>query len=131
MNIDENRYKFVTAQQNYLNEKILEAFSQFVTILVTIIGGVIWLRSQSSWPQIWPQTREIASYVVSLLGVQALLRIGINAFSWWGFRKAESAITKHQVSLPRFPRSATQEILLSITIVVATIGAIWLLRALQ
>lgn len=131
MTMQEDRYKFVTAQQNYLNEKILETFSQFVTIISTIAGGVIWLRAQNSWPSVWPQAKEIAIALVLLLGTQALLRIWINAKSWWGFRRAESLLTQGEVPEPTFPRSAIQELIFTLVIAATTFGALCLLWKLQ
>lgn len=131
MSINDDRYKFVTAQQNYLNEKILETLSQFITITSTLAGGVIWLRAQPTWPAVWPQVKAIAVGLVLLLGIQALLRIWINATSWWGFRQAESSLTQGQVAPPKFPRSAMQELAFAIVITVTTGTAIWLLWRLQ
>jgi len=43
---DEKRYEFVTAQQRYTNEKIIEAFNLFIKLGSGIVAGFIWVKTQ-------------------------------------------------------------------------------------
>lgn len=127
----EERYRFVTSQLSYFNEKIIEAFNLFIKLLTAIAGGVIWLRLQTDWGTVWTQIRGIVVALVILVGFSSVLLVIFNLSSWWGFRKAESFLLKGKIPLPVFPKSARQELLMMLVIAVSTIGAsilIWNLK---
>jgi hypothetical protein len=131
MPIPEERYKYVCGQLNYLNDKILESFTQFVTLLTAIAGGVIWLRPQKEWSAIWNQTKPLAIALIVVVALQAIVRVWLNLWSWWGFRQAESELTNGAVQPPLFPRSASQELTLSIVIIITLVGALILVSRIQ
>ena len=131
MPISEERYKYVCGQLNYLNDKILETFTQFVNLIAAIAGGIIWLRTQSAWPQIWLQAKPLTVGLLIVVTFQALIRVWLNLWSWWGFRHAESALTDGAVPAPRFPRSASQELTLSSVIALTLAGALILVARIH
>src|ERR1051326_3814610 len=131
MSIEEERYKYVCGQLNYLNDKILESFSQFVTLITAIAGGIVWLRTQKEWIAIWSQTKPLANALIVVVAMQALVRIWLNLWSWWGFRVAESTLTRGGVPSPHFPRSDSQELTLSLVIVITLVGSLILITRIQ
>lgn len=127
----EERYRFVTSQLSYFNEKIIEAFNLFIKLLTAIAGGVIWLRLQTDWGTVWIQIRGIVVALIVLVGLSSVLLIIFNLSSWWGFRKAESFLLKGKIPPPVFPKSARQELLMMLVVTASTIGAgilIWNLK---
>jgi hypothetical protein len=127
----EERYRFVTSQLSYFNEKIIEAFNLFIKLLTAIVGGVIWLRLQTDLGTVWIQIRGIVIGLVMLVGLSSILLVIFNLSSWWGFRKAESFLLNGKIPPPVFPKSARQELLMMLVIAVSTIGAsilIWNLK---
>lgn len=127
----EERYRFVTSQLSYFNEKIIEAFNLYIKLITAIAGGVIWLRLQVDWGAVWIQIRGIVVALTILVGFASVLLVIFNLSSWWGFRKAESLLLKGKIPLPVFPRSARQELLMMLVIATSTIGAsilIWNLK---
>ena len=131
MALEEERYKFVTGQLGYHNDKILETFSQFTVLISAVVGGIFWLRARPEWPQIWSDVRDLAYAIVVLIGFQAIMRIVLNLLTWWGYRHAEVALTSGAAPTPRFPGSCLQEVLFIGTILVATVGALILLAHLH
>src|SRR5262249_9782714 len=89
----EERYKFVTSQCVYCNEKVVQSFSLLLKMVSAFTGGVIWLRLQPNWIDIWPQVKGIAFWTFIFLGVGIELMIFRNVRAWWGFRRAESERT--------------------------------------
>ncbi len=127
----EERYRFVTSQLSYFNEKIIEAFNLFIKLLTAIAGGVLWLRLQNDWGTVWIQIRGIVVALIMLVGFSSILLVIFNLSSWWGFRKAESFLLKGKIPPPVFPKSARQELLMMFVIAISTIGAsilIWNLK---
>ena len=127
----EERYRFVTSQLSYFNEKIIEAFNLFIKLLTAITGGVIWLRLQTDWGTVWIQIRGIVVALIMLVGFSSILLVIFNLSSWWGFRKAESFLLKGKIPPPVFPKSARQELLMMLVITISAIGAsilIWNLK---
>ena len=127
----EERYRFVTSQISYFNEKIIEAFNLYIKLITAIAGGVIWLRLQVDWGTIWIQIRGIVVALIILVGIASILLVIFNLSSWWGFRKAESFLLKGKIPPPMFPKSARQELLLMLVIATSAIGAsilVWNLK---
>jgi len=127
----EERYRFVTSQLTYFNEKIIEAFNLYVKLITVIAGGVIWLRLQLDWVTVWKQIRSIVVALILLVGFSSILLVTFNLTSWWGFRKAESYLLNGKVPPPVFPKSARQELLLMLVIATSAIGAsilVWNLK---
>ena len=127
----EERYKFVTSQCVYCNEKIIQSFTLFLKMVSTFAGGVIWLRLQQNWMDIWPQIGTLAVWLLVLLGLGTMLMIFRNLRAWWGFRKAESELTGGAVPTPTFPRSCLVEIFLMLVVLVTTIGGVRFLLRMQ
>lgn len=115
------RYKVVTTQMQYFNEKIIEAFKLHIQLVTAITGGYIWLRSNPSALQTtqWIQTAIPA--LMLFIGFTISLLIGFNLSTWWGYRMAESKILNGIVPPPVFPKSARQEIIM-IVVVIASSG---------
>ena len=119
----EERYRFVTSQLTYFNEKIIEAFNLYIKLITAIAGGLIWLRLQVDWVTVWVQIRGIVVALILLVGFASILLVTFNLTSWWGFRKAESFLLKGKIPSPVFPKSARQELLMMILIAISAIGA--------
>ncbi len=119
----ESRYKFVTSQLSYFNEKIIEAFNLYIKLISATAGGVIWLRFQEDWALIWIQIRVIVVSLIGLISLVSIILILINLSAWWGFRKAESFLLNGKVPPPVFPKSARQELLMICVIAISAIGA--------
>jgi hypothetical protein len=113
---DIDRYHFVVSQLQYFNEKIIEVFSLFIKLATAVAGGVIWLRLQPDWPTIWPQVRWLAVSTVVMIAIASILMIGFNLRSWLGFRRTELQLVGQAVPPTTLPRSASQEILMTIVI---------------
>lgn len=118
----EERYKFVTSQLIYCNEKILQTFTFFIKLISTFVGGLIWLRLQSNFPTVWSQTKGLAVAVFLLSGVGTFLMIYRYLRTWWGFRQAESNLTAGAVPTPKFPRSCQTELFMMLVVVVTTVA---------
>ncbi|RJP49180.1 MAG: hypothetical protein C4586_07805 [Anaerolineaceae bacterium] len=127
----EERYRFVTSQLSYFNEKTIEAFNLYIKLITAIAGGVIWLRLQIDWGTVWIQIRGIVVALILLVGFASILLVIFNLSSWWGFRKAESFLLKGKIPPPVFPKSARQELLIMLVIATSAIGAsilVWNLK---
>ena len=123
------RYKFITSQLQYFNEKIVEAFRLYIQLVTAVMGGYIWLKSQTQTvvPSNW--VRVVFPALMVFIGLGSVLLIVVNLSSWWGFRKAESALLKGIVPPPVFPRSARQEIVMIMVIIaISSVGAWYLAR---
>ncbi|MFL6521536.1 MAG: hypothetical protein ACJ8NS_15055 [Chthoniobacterales bacterium] len=127
----EERYKFVTSQLVYCNEKILQSFTFFLKLISTLAGGVIWLRLQPNSAVIWSQIRSLAAWLLGLAGVGAILMIYRYVRTWWGFRKAESHLTAGAVPRPRFPHSCQMELYMMLVIGITTYAGIRFLHGFQ
>jgi hypothetical protein len=119
---DDERYKFVTSQLTYHNEKIIEAFNLFIKLTSAVAGGAIWLRVQATGPSLWPTIRPLAVGLLVLFGISAALLVGFNLHTWWGFRKAESRLTNGAVRAPSFPGSCRQELVMVAVIIATTVA---------
>lgn len=128
---NEERYKFVTSQCVYCNEKLIQSFTLFLKMVSTLAGGVIWLRLQPNWSVIWSKIDSLAVWLLVLLGLGTILMIYRYLAAWWGFRKAESELTGGVVRAPRFPRSCMVEISLIIIVAVTTCGGVRFLLQMQ
>ena len=127
----EERYKFVTSQCVYCNEKIIQSFTLFLKLVSTLAGGVIWLRLQPNWADVWSKVESLAVWLLILLGIGTVLMIYRYVVAWWGFRKAESALTAGAVPEPRFPRSCIVELFLMVIVLVTTFGGSRFLLKMQ
>jgi hypothetical protein len=125
MALKEKRYEFVTSQIRYHNDKMIDAFKYFVSIFSLIIGGVFWLLSQQNLDCFLKAfVVGFSPYLTLLIGTTSILLIISNYVSWWGYRKAETALTDGDVVPPSFPKSANSQILM-ILVILISIVAFW------
>jgi hypothetical protein len=122
---DEKRYEFVTEQQRYTNEKIIEAFDLFVKLASGIVAGLIWIRTQNLDKATQLLVSSLVPWLYSLVALSSAVNIFANLRAWWGYRKAESELTESLVPPPRFPRSCINEMVFLLLIALTTVGC-WL-----
>ncbi len=85
----DKHYENLTIHLRYLNDKIIEAFSLFIKLATTIIGGVFFLHLKL--PQADSQRasmRYATNGLIILVGLSMILLIWDNLFSWLRYRKA-------------------------------------------
>lgn len=114
------RYKVVTAQMQYFNEKIIEALKLYIQLVTAITGGYIWLRSNPSTLQTMQWVQTAIPALMLFVGFTISLLIGFNFSTWWGYRMAESKLLNGIVPSPVFPKSARQEIIMVVVVIVSS-----------
>jgi len=115
------RYKFVTSQLQYFNDKIIESFKLYIQLVTAISGGYLWLKTQSQTADTLTWARVAAPALMIFVGLTIILLIIVNLSSWWGYRKAESNLLGGVVPTPVFPKSARQELVM-IVVIITTSG---------
>lgn len=119
------RYKFVTSQLSYFNDKIIESFKLYIQLISAVTGGYVAVRTQAVATPVARIAQVVIPGLTVFIGLGAVLLILVNLSSWWGFREAESRLLKGDVPPPVFPRSARQELVMIAAIVLATTLGAW------
>ncbi len=114
----ERRYEFVTAQQRYYNEKIIEAFLLFVKLATAIVGGVVWLNIQELPQADQKLYNTSALWLFVAVATATLMMVWVNLDAWWGYREAEIDLSPEAPKLKPF-LSCRIEILMSLIIIFA------------
>ena len=118
---DEKQYEFITGQLNYHNDKIIDAFSQFVKLVSAIIAGGVWMITQQLDAGTKTLIGKVAMWLILLVSISSTLLILINLRVWWGYRKTVSKLVgTERAPLPRFPRSSSSELVMILVIIVTT-----------
>ena len=84
----EKQYENVTNHLRYLNEKIIDAFSRFITLATAIIGGVFYIHINLALDD--PRRKMLnlpASAALMLVGFGTVVLILSNLHAWIGYRK--------------------------------------------
>ena len=122
---DAERYKFVTSQLQYFNDKIIESFKLYIQLVTAVTGGYLWLKTQNQITGALAWARVAAPALMIFIGLAIISLIIVNLSSWWGYRKAESELLGGVVPIPVFPKSARQELIMIGVIVITTGLGAW------
>jgi hypothetical protein len=99
------QYTELKSHLRYLNEKIIEAFSRFITMGMAIIGGVFYIHI--TLDPIDPRRYGIwlpSSAAFTLVGIGTIIIIIQNSASWNNYRKTLSKCYP-EISLSVGPRT--------------------------
>jgi hypothetical protein len=108
------RFENVTTMIRYHNDKMIEAFNRFNTFVVAIIGGTYTLLSFEHLNKATKvQAVSLVPYLLWLVAISTLALIISNYKSWYGFRKAESALSGNIIPAPTFPRSMSEQLVMT------------------
>ncbi|MBI3576142.1 MAG: hypothetical protein HY083_10920 [Gammaproteobacteria bacterium] len=128
--LDQKRYEFVTAQIRYHNEKMIEAFKLYITLLSAIVGSVFWVLAQSEIVEsLKYELLFLIPWLVITVSVSVSILILSNYVAWWGYRKAESKITKGAVPQPVLPKSFISQAVMLVVIIISCFG-FWIASAM-
>jgi hypothetical protein len=119
---EEKQYEYVTGQLNYHNDKIIDAFNQFVKLVSAIIAGGVWIFTQQLVKETKVLIGKIALWLILLVCVNSVMLILLNLRAWWGYRRhLTNLVGTETVPPPRFPRSCFSELVMISVIVVTTL----------
>ena len=85
---NEKQYENLTSHLRYLNDKIMDAFSRFITLGTAIIGGVFYVHVNLDLKD--PRRIALglpASAAMMLVGLGTIILIITNLFAWRAYRK--------------------------------------------
>jgi Sec-independent protein secretion pathway component TatC len=126
----EEQYKELKTHLRYLNEKLIEAFSRFITLSIAIIGGVFYVHItlDISDPRrfgIWLP----ANIAFTLLGIGTVVILIQTLSAWLSYRQTLSDIFPEIKYHPTI-RTWMGEVLMCLIVVAATIG-FWFVNPLR
>jgi hypothetical protein len=107
------RFENVTTMIRYHNDKMIEAFNRFISMLVTIIGGAYALLSF--------EHLDIATKIQAV-SLATLALIWSNYKSWYRFREAETKLLGDAISAPTFLRSMSEQLAMTAIIVAVLVA---------
>lgn len=125
----DKQYENITTHLRYLNDKILEAFSQFVTLASAIIGGCLYIHI--TLPSEDPRRQGLAtssSALLSIVGIGIIVLIITNLLSWHRYRATLSKVFP-EIPLIRKGTGWVSETAMCV-LVGATCVGFWLLNPL-
>jgi hypothetical protein len=103
----DKEFEYVTSQIIRHVERSVDAFKMFAQLISAIVGGSIWLSTQSNVHSESIKTYgTLSNILVTLVTVIASVMIFEDYRAWWGFRSAQSKLAPH-VPRPRWRAVAT------------------------
>jgi hypothetical protein len=114
---DEQLYKSLSDMIAERNRNALDAFKLFISLYSAIVGGTIWLSTQT--PTCVPPSYEwLSSAAAGLLTVVTIVLVYEAKRGWWGYRKAQSELVgktangKYRIPPPKlFPTVLTEGVM--------------------
>ncbi len=126
---DEELYRTLCEMIAERNRNALDAFKIFISLYSAIIGGVIWLSTQTAQPL--PSYGLLSTGVVFLITFVAVIHVIEAKRGWWGYRKAQSELVgknkdgKYRIPPPKlFPTVLTEGAMIT-AMLVAAAGFYW------
>lgn len=117
------RFENVTTMIRYHNDKMIEAFNRFISFVVAIIGGAYALLSFEHLDSASKaQAISLVPYLLWLVALSSLAIIFSNYQSWYGFRKAESALSNKSIPMPTLPWSMSEQIIMTVIVLAVCCG---------
>ena len=120
------RYRLATERQQYYTALARDAFAGYAKfVAVIILGGVALISARDSLGldrAVMPDLIRVLAYVVTFLGIVAVVQIGFALVRWRWFRQVESRIDP---GTPRVPPVWWLSDALYIVIVAGSVWCIW------
>jgi len=120
-----NHYDNITNHLRYLNDKIVDAFNQFITLTTAIVGGAIYLETTLDAADARRNgLRYSAIALLVVVGIASAVLMWANDKSWHAYREKLSQLFP-EIDPPKKVTRKTAERLMYLLIVVTCLGFIF------
>jgi hypothetical protein len=125
--IEEEHYKFIVSQIAVRDMRSYEYLKTYVQFFSAIVGGSVWLRTQSHFNKAHLARYTLLSDLVMALGCFVTVMLIIDTFkSWHGYRRAQAQIAriegKFHVPDPKVAAGLLMELGCLLCVIISTIG---------
>jgi hypothetical protein len=123
---DEQLYKTLSEMIAERNKNALDAFKLFISLYSAIVGGAIWLSTQTA--RNLPSYERLSSGVVLLVTLVAIVLVIEAKRGWWGYRKAQSDLVgktedgKYRIPPPNLFPTVLTEGAMVVAMLIAALG---------
>lgn len=127
---NDEQYVELRTHLRYLNEKIIEAFSRFLTLSIAIIGGVFYIHM--TLPINDPRRTGLwlpANIAFTLVGISTVVILVQTLSAWFNYRQI---LSQEYPEIPFRPtiRTWIGEVLMCVIVIISTIG-FWFVNPLR